>query len=603
MPRDPRNQSNAGQPERALKLLKNVAAAANLCETAARALDIACSEILAFTGWHAFGVFLPDSEGRFVLDNVLGLSEKELAALQNEIDAIKAVRHDAGVGVAGRVLETKQPEWMNLTGLYEDSPLCPNINAARGMGIKTVIGVPLMSSDRVCGVLAFYSKQDLSFDQLTYELMADIGVQLGRSLERSHAEARRSESEARYRGIFDGAMEGIYRTNLQGTEPLANPALATMLGFDSPEQLANEISDLGKQVWVDPRERSVFVQLLQKNQTVRDYECEFRRKDGTRIWVSLNSKLVRLPNGKIVCDGFIADITERKQSEQALREAEAFNLSVLNSLSEPIAVLSQSGTIVSVNAAWRRYHGENSADSNRLDDVGCHYLDAFSKTPSGLGSDPEAIAGVSSVLHGEKGHFALLYPLSSSAGRRWFNMRVTRMLGPKANVVVAHEDITEQVLSELALKEKNLALKEILATVEAEKRVIGEQVVANVEKVVMPLVRSLGEGLGRIQTDMIRQLEAALEDITSPFTHQLSRQFASLSPTELKICNLIRNGLGVKQVAEIEHLAPETVATHRRNIRRKLGIANEKANLTSFLRLLMEEAGNTATAPAVPPPT
>ncbi|MDB5327579.1 MAG: adenylate/guanylate cyclase with and sensor [Phycisphaerales bacterium] len=572
-----------------------MAAAANLCDTAANALEIACAEILTFTGWYACGVFLPESDGKFVLVDVLGLSNEERAALESEIRAIKAVRHDPGVGMPGRVLETKQPEWLNLNGLYENSAQYPNINAARGMGIRTAIGVPLMSSDRVCGVLAFYSKQDLFFDQLTYDLMADIGVQLGRSLERNNAEARLSESEARYRGIFDGAMEGIYRTSLQGQNLLANPALATMLGFDSPEEVVNQVTDSANQVWVDPEERSTFVQLLQKNQTVRDYECQYRRRDGSRIWVSLNSKLVRLPNGEIVFDGFIEDITARKQSEQALRDAEAFNLSVLNSLSEPIAVLNQSGIIVSVNAAWRRYHGENSTDPDRLEDVGRHYLEAFGKAALGLGSDPDAIAGISSVLQGEKGHFVLLYPATSAAGRRWFNMRVTRMLGPKANVVVAHEDVTEQVLSELALKEKNLALKEILATVEAEKRVIGEQVVANVEKVVMPLVRSLGEGLGRVHTDTIRQLEAALENIASPFTHQLSRQFASLSPTELKICNLIRNGLGVKQVAEIEHLAPETVATHRRNIRRKLGIANEKANLTSFLRLLMEEGGDKAT--------
>jgi PAS domain S-box-containing protein len=478
VPRESHRDKRSTQAERSLKLLKNIAAAANLCRSAESALDAACAEILAFTGWHACGTYLPDSEGHFVLTAMHGLSEHELDGLEDVIEELKSVKHSSGKGMPGRVLSSKKPEWLSDDGLAVGDPKYPNLKAARRLGAKTVIGVPLMSSHRVCGVLAFYSKRKAQLDPVTYELMADIGVQLGRALEREQAEARLRESEARYRGIFDGAIEGIYRTSLEGKNLLSNPALAKMLGYKSAEQVVEQITDSANQVWAYPEERAAFMRLLEQNETVRDYECQYKRRDGSLIWVSLNSKVVRTPDGEAAYyEGFIEDITARKRSEQALRQ--------------------------------------RTEENERANE---------------------------------------------------------------------------------ALKEKNLALKQILDSVEADRGVIGMQVVANVDKLVMPLVRSLREGLGKIHINTFRQIESALEQITSPFTHRLSRQFASLTPSELKICNLIRNGLGVKQIAQIEHISPETVATHRRNIRRKLGIAKEKANLGSFLRVFMEESQKGAKA-------
>ncbi|HZZ43259.1 MAG TPA: response regulator [Tepidisphaeraceae bacterium] len=143
-------------------------------------------------------------------------------------------------------------------------------------------------------------------------------------------------------------------------------------------------------------------------------------------------------------------------------------------------------------------------------------------------------------------------------------------------------------LANQALQGKHMALREVLGMMEEEKKSIGEQVVANVERIIIPLVRSLKEGLSRGQQKIIEQLEAGLAEIVSPFTDQLSREVSSLTPAEVRICNLIRNGLGVKEIAGIEHISPETVGAHRRNIRRKLGVANKKVNLTTYLQTLMK---------------
>ncbi|MGZ3648629.1 MAG: PAS domain-containing protein, partial [Syntrophales bacterium] len=81
------------------------------------------------------------------------------------------------------------------------------------------------------------------------------------------------EIEARYQAIFDGAIEGIFRTSLLGKNIVANPALARILGYDSAEDVVLAIEDSARQVWSDPNERSRFVRLLEEQGTVRGYEC------------------------------------------------------------------------------------------------------------------------------------------------------------------------------------------------------------------------------------------------------------------------------------------------------------------------------------------
>jgi DNA-binding NarL/FixJ family response regulator len=134
-----------------------------------------------------------------------------------------------------------------------------------------------------------------------------------------------------------------------------------------------------------------------------------------------------------------------------------------------------------------------------------------------------------------------------------------------------------------ALEEKNLALREILANIQTDRRRVEESVISSVNKVILPMLQSLRRGLPGGEAQVVDQIEQSLSEITSPFVDKLSKDLASLTPTEIRICNLIRRGLTVKEIAGVENLAPDTVSTHRRNIRRKLGVVNKKVNLASYL--------------------
>ncbi len=132
------------------------------------------------------------------------------------------------------------------------------------------------------------------------------------------------DNEARYRDIFDGAVEGMFRSSEAGKLLVANAALARMLGYDSAEAMVREVEDTAQQVWAEPQERGRFIRQAAERGSVGGYECQFKRRDGTRIWVSLSVRVSRGSDGRIAClDGFVEDVSERRLRADALRVSEA----------------------------------------------------------------------------------------------------------------------------------------------------------------------------------------------------------------------------------------------------------------------------------------
>jgi DNA-binding CsgD family transcriptional regulator len=138
-----------------------------------------------------------------------------------------------------------------------------------------------------------------------------------------------------------------------------------------------------------------------------------------------------------------------------------------------------------------------------------------------------------------------------------------------------------------ALQEANTALRAVLERIEEEKMDIKKNVQANVEKILMPILHALSLELPRSQKKYVEILRTNLEEITSPFINHLSRRFLSLTPTEIKICQLIRNGMRTKEVAQIQGVSMATINRHREHIRRKLDIVNTDVNLATYLQSSM----------------
>jgi PAS domain S-box-containing protein len=147
-------------------------------------------------------------------------------------------------------------------------------------------------------------------------------------------------------------------------------------------------------------------------------------------------------------------------------------------------------------------------------------------------------------------------------------------------------DITERKISERALIEKNIAMREILRQISSDQDAIREQIATNIGEAIVPLLERLEERVGPTQQALVSQLRKEFDQVSSPFLELLKNRQPQLTPRETEICRLIKSGLTSKEIAEILSLSLGTVHKYRELIRRKLGLANIDVNLTSYLQSL-----------------
>lgn len=165
---------------------------------------------------------------------------------------------------------------------------------------------------------------------------------------------------------------------------------------------------------------------------------------------------------------------------------------------------------------------------------------------------------------------------------------VAERIGTIATRISAEQELQEinrqLTVERKALQEANAALRTVLMRIEEEKQEIYRNVQANVEKILMPILHALNLELPQGQRKYVELLRNNLEEITSPFVRHLSRTARSLTPTEVKICDMIRNGLRTKEIARLRGVSSATINRHREHIRRKLKITNSDVNLATYLQ-------------------
>lgn len=128
------------------------------------------------------------------------------------------------------------------------------------------------------------------------------------------------ESEAKYRSLFENAVEGIFQTTPEGQFITANPALARLFGYDTPQEFMEQITDISRQHYAHPEDRERYRYTLEKEGVVKGFEVELLAKDGSPIWVSISARVVRNDEGiTIRYEGAVEDITARKQAEENLK--------------------------------------------------------------------------------------------------------------------------------------------------------------------------------------------------------------------------------------------------------------------------------------------
>ena len=230
--------------------------------------------------------------------------------------------------------------------------------------IHSAVTFPLaVGGSPMFGILSFNSfRKPRTWTPEIIDRLGLVAQVFANAISRKRSDLKLRENEARYRGLFEDSLEGIYRTSPEGRVLFVNPAMAAILGYDSPGDALRSVADLAGQVWADPEERARFIRRLETEGSVRAYECRFKRKDGTPIWVSISVRPVRGPDGKIAhFDGFAENIEERKSAELALADSVKRYRTLFEVAPAGIIVVGLDGRVRTANALQASLYGYDSA--------------------------------------------------------------------------------------------------------------------------------------------------------------------------------------------------------------------------------------------------
>ncbi len=248
-------------------------------------------------------------------------------------------------------------ETVAVPDLEADPRVQVHLDRIRSEGLRSYLGVPLVVQGRVVGVLHVLSKSKQLIQAEDVEFFRTLAGQVAIALESTRLTEELARSEREYRELFDMAPVGIYRATLDGRLLKANPALAELLGFPSPEALLEAVSDV-RSLYVEPVRRDEFLQRLLVSRVVQGFKARLRRADGAIRWVSKNARLLRDPQGRawgyeVVC----LDITEEKKAEEVRERNWRRFQALLEHAPDVIALLDREGRITYESPSFTRIFG------------------------------------------------------------------------------------------------------------------------------------------------------------------------------------------------------------------------------------------------------
>ena len=285
--------------------------------------------------------------------------------------------------------------------------------------------------------------------------------------------------------------------------------------------------------------------------------------------------------------------TEYKLSRQKNVEQELLIFkTVIDESSEAIAIWDEQGQLVFANAAHEKLFGRPSPRVGRFG-----FRDCFPPESAQLFVDnilPGLIRG--EVWSGElegwdvTGRRFTLQGWIDSIRDEHGGMLFSFCCMHNVTELPGRDEIEEGVGEEKykktkrELEEANNALSALLKKLERDKLENQQHIMCNVKELIEPYCAKLkATNLDERQKNYLQIIESNLQEITSPFARSLTLKNSDLTPTELKVANLVRHGMSIKEVADTMNLSPQTIKIHRKQIRKKLGISKTKQNLHSFL--------------------
>jgi PAS domain S-box-containing protein len=470
------------------------------------------------------------------------------------------------------------------------------------------------------------SDRDKTKVQLLDELKA-IRKQVA-ELKKSETELRKSEQELRMMGFaMASSQSGVGITDMDGKMVYVNDTLLKMWRFKHK----NEV--LGRHVtefWYGDRVQETIKALFEKGGMVG--EDTGKRKDGSLFDVQFIASVIKDESGrpKYMYGSFI-DISARKEAEKQILMANE-RLKYLLSSTSVVIYTAKAGddyaaTFINENVTQLTgYKSRSFLQKSRFwldhihpDDVQ-RVLDGVEKVFDKNIHKEEYrfrkkngayiwMSDEMRLVRDKKGcpveivGFWLDISKNKEAEEElqkayeYMEQRVeerTKELS-EANIIMEQE-IKERIRFEKALQErekelekqtitleqKNIALREVIAQIEIEKRKIQDDIMANVHVTITPILEKLRQE--HVAPRQVAMLHRHITDITSSFGSEVTKRSMNLTTKEIEICNMVKAGLANKDISRLQNISKDTVEGHRKRIRQKLGLTGKKINLTSYLQ-------------------
>jgi PAS domain S-box-containing protein len=289
-------------------------------------------------------------------------------------------------------------------------------------------------------------------------------------------------------------------------------------------------------------------------------------------------------------DQLIDQLVARKRAEQALRQSDQRYRLLLEQTNAAILHCNEEATVLLAN---RRLKSDCNLEPDQV--IGRHIVEVFDSAEAELYQEK-----INEALRSGQG-VTCEHQVERRTGQRWLTTNIHPVWdhdGNQGGVWVISHDITERRLAtdqlkqaneqlraeRHALTEKNMALTAIMDQIDQRADKVAMQIETNIQRIVLPLLDKLAAKTDSQVTEYVQMIRTQLADVTSPFIHNLERQFSALTPREVEICAMIRNGMSCKEIGDHLNASDRTVLKHRQNVRRKLGLSQTKTNLATFLR-------------------
>lgn len=236
------------------------------------------------------------------------------------------------------------------------------------------------------------------------------------------------------------AGDGIFWLNKNGKITNVNNAGCLSLEYSMEELLQLSVPDIDPNYSKDKWDKH-FIELSKEG--TLSFETVHKTKSGRIIPVDVRANYVVF-DGAEYNYAFVRDISERKKAEDLIKKSEAFNRSLIDSLSSHIAVIDQKGFIITINDAWRNFAKQNTPNGLIIADIGSNYFDACnSSIKLGNQSAADVLSGINAVMNELIPFFYYEYDCHSPSEQRWFALRVVKFKDDIPMVIVAHENITD----------------------------------------------------------------------------------------------------------------------------------------------------------------